>query len=190
MLKAGFGAAIETSHRSYTCWLKNAGKKSKKLTGINISHYDHIREDIEQTIPGFENYNQGWEPGGFYLPIARAKAGLIHHQKAKFNIAVAEPLKLKQGQLMMMTIRSHDRFNTTIYGLDDRYRAYIMKEGVILMNRQDMTRLGLQESDVVDLVNNDDAWAYRSLLPGCTIRHSEGLHRHLLSRNKCAGFHQ
>lgn len=137
---------------------KTLGEKSKINWDKYLSHYDHIREDIEQTIPGFENYNQRVrEPGGFYLPNCSREGRFdTPTQKAKFNIAVAEPLKLKQGQLMMMTIRSHDQFNTTIYGLDDRYRGIYHERRVILMNRQDMAGLGLQESDVVDLVNNDD----------------------------------
>ena len=63
---------------------------------------------------------------------------------------------LQPGELVMMTIRSHDQFNTTIYGLDDRYRGIYNERRVILMNREDMKERDLKEGDVVDLYNDHD----------------------------------
>lgn len=114
-------------------------------------HYDNIRNDIERTIPGFENYNQRVRlPGGFYLPNHTREGKFT---AAPFNIATHTPLQLQPGELLMMTIRSHDQFNTTIYGLDDRYRGIYNERRVILMNGHDIKAHGLTDGDVVDLYN-------------------------------------
>ena len=65
-------------------------------------------------------------------------------------------MPMEKDELMMMTIRSHDQFNTTVYGLNDRYRGIYNERRVILMNEKDITDRGLQDGDVVDLVNNHD----------------------------------
>ena len=123
-----------------------------------LQHYDHIRDDIERTIPGFEKYNERVrEPGGFYLPNCNREGSFdTETKKAQFNIATFKPVALAADELMMMTIRSHDQFNTTIYGLDDRYRGIYNERRVIMMNRQDMIDRQLQEEDVVDLYNYHD----------------------------------
>jgi len=74
-------------------------------------------------------------------------------KKALFNIAACKPVAVASDELVMMTIRSHDQFNTTIYGLDDRYRGIYNERRVIMMNRQDMNDRQLKEGDVVDLYN-------------------------------------
>ncbi len=123
-----------------------------------LQHYDHIRDDIERTIPGFENYNERVrQPGGFYLPNCNRDGSFdTETKKARFNIAVTSPFQLKEDELMMMTIRSHDQFNTTIYGLDDRYRGIYNERRVIMMNQGDMNRFQLKEKDVVDIYNYTD----------------------------------
>ena len=123
-----------------------------------LQHYDHIRADIERTIPGFENYNvQVRKPGGFYLPNCNRDGNFdTETTKAQFNIAEFHPTVLADDELMMMTIRSHDQFNTTIYGLDDRYRGIYNERRVIMMNREDMNKRELEEGDVVDICNYDD----------------------------------
>lgn len=120
--------------------------------------YDHIRSAIERTIPGFENYNQRVrERGGFYLPNA-ARIGNFNtwNGKANFNLAAIPEQVLADDEFIMMTIRSHDQFNTTIYGLDDRYRGIFHERRVILMNPFDISRAGLQNGGVVDLFNYSD----------------------------------
>lgn len=119
-----------------------------------IDHYDHIRDAIEQVIPGFENYNQRVrEPGGFYLPNgARERKFNTPSGKAIFTINQMPAWQLQDNEYIMMTIRSHDQFNTTIYGLDDRYRGIRHERRVVLMNREDMRAAGLQEKQVVDLI--------------------------------------
>lgn len=133
------------------------GDKSKVDWDKYLQHYDHIRNDIEKTIPGFDDYNKRVRiPGGFYLPNCNREGNFdTADQKAQFNIATFHTTQLKTGELMMMTIRSHDQFNTTIYGLDDRYRGIYNERRVIMMNRADMNELNLEEGDVVDLCNDE-----------------------------------
>jgi anaerobic selenocysteine-containing dehydrogenase len=121
-----------------------------------LQHYDHIRSAIEQTIPGFGDYNKRLrDPGGFYLPNCnRDGAFNTLTKKAHFNIAPLHTIHLHEGELLMMTIRSHDQFNTTIYGLNDRYRGIYQERRVILMNQGDMNQRNLKQGDVVDLYNH------------------------------------
>jgi len=121
-----------------------------------LLHYDHIRNDIEKAIPGFDQYNQRVrEKGGFYLPNgARINQYHTTTQKANFTVTTPEKIKLAPGELIMMTIRSHDQFNTTIYGLDDRYRGVHNERRVIFLNEKDMERFNLSRLEKVDLVSN------------------------------------
>jgi molybdopterin-dependent oxidoreductase alpha subunit len=123
-------------------------------------HYDYIREDIERVIPGFNSYNQRVRhPGGFYLPnTAREGRFNTASGKAHFNVAALNMPILADDEYMMMTIRSHDQFNTTIYGLDDRYRGVYHERRVIFMNAADIARAGLKPGDVVDLYNDHDGF--------------------------------
>ena len=142
------------------CMLAKAtlGNRSKVNWDKYLEHYDHIRDDIEKTIPGFEQYNERVrKPAGFYLPNCNRDGTFdTASKKAHFNIADVVSTVLEPGELMMMTIRSHDQFNTTIYGLDDRYRGIYNERRVILMNREDMNKQQLEEGDVVDIYNNAD----------------------------------
>ena len=114
------------------------GNRSKINWDKYLQHYDAIRDDIESTIPGFENYNERVRiPGGFYLPNCNREGNFdTASAKAHFNIATFTSLPMKEDELMMMTIRSHDQFNTTIYGLNDRYRGIYNERRVIFMNQQ------------------------------------------------------
>lgn len=120
--------------------------------------YDRIRDWIEATIPGFAQYNERVRrPEGFYLPNgARDRNFSTPNAKAQFTVHAYQPIALKNNALLMMTIRSHDQFNTTVYGLDDRYRGIYNERRVILMNTEDMEKQGLQSGDVVDLFNDTD----------------------------------
>lgn len=132
------------------------GERSKVSWQHYMEHYDYIREDIEKVIPGFNNYNRRVRhPGGFYLPN-NARDGRFNTAtgKANFNVANVTVQQLAADEYMMMTIRSHDQFNTTIYGLDDRYRGIYQERRVILMNSRDIASAGLRPRDVVDLINN------------------------------------
>jgi anaerobic selenocysteine-containing dehydrogenase len=119
-----------------------------------VANYDNIRAAIERTIPGFENYNaRVRQPGGFYLPNGPREGRFnTPSGKARFTVHPMPNHELQDGELVMMTIRSHDQFNTTIYGLDDRYRGIFNERRVVLMNAADVAELGFAAGDVVDLV--------------------------------------
>ena len=75
------------------------------------------------------------------------------NSKANFSISLAQVPEVKENELIMITIRSHDQFNTTIYGMNDRYRGIKDERRVIFMNEKDMAKRGLKKLDVVDLFN-------------------------------------
>ncbi len=116
-------------------------------------NYDNIRNLIEQVIDGFNNFNaRVRQSGSFYLPNApREQQFTTFDKKAHFTINPAPKWTLQQGEYMMMTLRTHDQFNTTIYGLDDRYRGVYNERRVVLMNPKDIAAAGLKVNDVVDL---------------------------------------
>jgi len=118
-----------------------------------MEDYSLIRKDIQELISGFENYNQQLaKPAGFYLPNgARNRQFNTRKKKAMFSINKLSDKKLKEGEFMMMTIRSHDQFNTTIYGLDDRYRGVFNERRVIFMNPKDMELNGFYKEQVVSI---------------------------------------
>lgn len=130
-------------------------KESKVNWDLYLEDYDYIRNDIELVIPGFDSYNQRVRQlGGFYLPNG-ARMGKFNtlQGKAMFNAADVTYNKLADDELLMMTIRSHDQFNTTIYGLDDRYRGITNERRVIFMNEEDIKKHGVKAGDIVDLYN-------------------------------------
>jgi len=145
------------SEPTIVCRLAKAtlGSRSKIDWDKYEQQYDRIRDDIERTIPGFENYNQRVrKPGGFYLPNCNRDGNFeTASQKAQFNVAHFVDPQLKEDEFMMMTIRSHDQFNTTIYGLDDRYRGIYNERRVILMNARDIRTSSLKDGEAVDLYN-------------------------------------
>jgi molybdopterin-dependent oxidoreductase alpha subunit len=118
-------------------------------------NYDIIRNMIQATIPGFENYNERVrDPQGFVLPNGARNADFSSiGGKAKFTVNEIPDNKLKQGEFHMTTVRTHDQFNTTIYGLNDRYRGIFNERRVILINEEDMKDQTLEKGDVVDLWN-------------------------------------
>jgi len=120
--------------------------------------YDRIRERIAHTIPGFDDYNRRVrEPGGFYLPnLARERKFITATGKANFTVHPLPRHALAPGQFLMMTMRSHDQFNTTIYGLDDRYRGIYNERRVVFLNAEDVREAGLKKGSVVDLVSHFD----------------------------------
>ncbi|HEY0386443.1 MAG TPA: FdhF/YdeP family oxidoreductase, partial [Pyrinomonadaceae bacterium] len=96
--------------------------------------YDLIRAHIEKVIPGFDDYNRRVrEPGGFYLPNS-PREGRFNTDtgRARFTVHALPEHDLQPGQFLMMTMRSHDQFNTTVYGLDDRYRGIYNERRVVL----------------------------------------------------------
>ncbi|WP_454242146.1 FdhF/YdeP family oxidoreductase [Pseudomonas sp. HLS-6 TE3448] len=128
-----------------------------------VADYARIRELISQTIPGFEDFNQRLaRPGGFYLGnSASQRQWNTASGKANFK-ANALPDDLlhecvrASGQvpdLIMQSMRSHDQYNTTIYGLDDRYRGVKGQRDVLFANEADIIRLGFRPGQKVDIVS-------------------------------------
>jgi molybdopterin-dependent oxidoreductase alpha subunit len=131
-----------------------------KSTSVNweelVKDYARIRELIERVVPGFDNYNlRVREPGGFYLPNpARKRVFKTADGKAAFTIHELPSHNLQPDQFLMMTIRSHDQFNTSVYSLNDRYRGIHNGRRVVFLNRDDMRLAGLQARQVVDLISH------------------------------------
>jgi len=132
------------------------GDQSKVKWSSMKNDYDLIRDKIEAVIPGFDSYNKRVrQPEGFYLPNG-AREGTFNTKsgKAEFTINELPKNSLKKNEFAMMTIRSHDQYNTTIYGLDDRYRGIYNERRVVLMNKEDMNNMSLRSKDVVDIIEN------------------------------------
>ncbi|MDX2250435.1 MAG: FdhF/YdeP family oxidoreductase [Bacteroidia bacterium] len=123
-----------------------------------VADYDRIRQLIEDCIPGFEDYNlRVRKPGGFYLPNgARERKFNTPDGKAHFSVTHLPDNHLPPGAYLMMTLRSHDQYNTTIYGLDDRYRGIYNERRVVLMNPADMEKAGFEAEELVNLVSEYD----------------------------------
>ncbi len=112
--------------------------------------YDKIRDKIEEVIPGFDQYNQRIRTDtGFYLPNPARDRSFTKTGKAKFTVNALTDNQLESHQYTLMTLRSHDQYNTTIYGLDDRYRGIKNGRKIIFMNMSDMQKQGLGELDLV-----------------------------------------
>ncbi len=124
-----------------------------------IGQYDRIRTDISDVIGGFEQYNQRIENGNeFYLPN-NARVGdfsKLPGGRAHFSICPLPFHEMEQDDFLLMTIRSHDQFNTTIYGLDDRYRGIYGERRVVLMNQDDMDRMQIQNKELITLLSTYD----------------------------------
>ena len=146
------------SETAIVCGIADATLKKSKVNWNELTtNYDLIRDKIEKTISGFDNYNKRVrEKGGFYLPnnardnnFSPTKTG-----KANFTINKTSEIKLNDDELIMMTIRTHDQYNTTIYGLNDRYRGILNERRVILMNRDDMKNRSLKKLDVINITSH------------------------------------
>ncbi len=121
-----------------------------------IENYDRIRDLIAQTIPSFEDFNERVrEPGGFHLYNgARERKFDTASGKAHFTINEAPDLSLPDGTFRMMTVRTHDQYNTTVYGNDDRYRGIRGGRRVVFMHQDDMKEAGITPGSLVDLSND------------------------------------
>ncbi|WP_204809055.1 FdhF/YdeP family oxidoreductase [Mycobacterium riyadhense] len=118
--------------------------------------YDTIRDAIAAVVPGCSDYNRKVRaPDGFQLPHPPRDAREFHTSTGKANFAI-NPLQwvpVPPGRLVLQTLRSHDQYNTTIYGLDDRYRGVKGGRRVVFVNPTDIETLGLTAGDRVDLVS-------------------------------------
>ncbi|MER6650780.1 FdhF/YdeP family oxidoreductase [Streptomyces sp. NPDC000971] len=118
--------------------------------------YGTIRDRISRVVPGFEDFNaRVARPGGFTLPHAPRDERRFPTAtgKANFTAAPVEYPELPEGRLLLQTLRSHDQYNTTIYGLDDRYRGIKGGRRIVMVNPQDAQDLGLADGSYTDLVS-------------------------------------
>ena len=122
-----------------------------------VADYSRIRDRISRVIPGFERFNERvLEPGGFRLPNGareRRFDTVGGGSKAVLTVNPLPRLNLADGEFLLMTIRSHDQFNTTVYGLDDRYRGIRGERRVVFMNEEDASEAGLDASSRVDVTS-------------------------------------
>nr|WP_218680766.1 FdhF/YdeP family oxidoreductase [Rhodococcus qingshengii] len=118
--------------------------------------YDLIRDSISRVVPGFENFNtKVRQKEGFGLPHPPRDSRTFETNTGKANFAVNDLvwLPVPAGRLMLQTMRSHDQYNTTIYGLDDRYRGVKGGRRVLFVNTRDIEALGYSDGDHVDLIS-------------------------------------
>jgi molybdopterin-dependent oxidoreductase alpha subunit len=118
--------------------------------------YSRIRDRISRVVPGFEDFNtRVAHPGGFQLPHAPRDERRFPTAtgKANFTAAPVEHPELPAGRLLLQTMRSHDQYNTTIYGLDDRYRGIKDGRRIVLVNPDDARELGLADGTYTDMVS-------------------------------------
>ena len=132
------------------------GEKSPVDWNALIGNYDLIRDHIEHVVPGFDRFNERIKQGPFYLPNGPRDQRKFNTPtgKAAFTVHTLPQESHEPGQLIMMTIRTHDQFNTTIYGLDDRYRGVYNGRRVIFMNQEDIGERGLVQGQLVDLTSH------------------------------------
>jgi len=123
--------------------------------------FNLIRDHIEAVLPGFQNYNQTIQTQkGFYLPNPPRDQQSFNTPNKKANFSISKLIgngdvesrgKIQEDEYILFTIRTHDQFNTTIYGLDDRYRGIYNARRVLLMNRKDLKKEKLKALDEVDV---------------------------------------
>ncbi|RKH33438.1 hypothetical protein D7Y13_17170 [Corallococcus praedator] len=132
------------------------GARSKVPWLSLVEDYDRVRELISRCIPGFEDFNRRVrESGGFALPNGPREGRFpTPDGKAHFTVHTMPRLKLEPGQLLMMTLRSHDQYNTTVYGLDDRYRGIHQGRRVVFLHPEDVKARGLSAGQKVDLTSH------------------------------------
>lgn len=157
----GVGKPIADTQRSET-WIvaqiAHAVLGSEKVDWLGLADdYNKIRDHIAATIPGFSDFNARCDiKGGFYLGNAAAELRFsTPNEKAQFSSAALPATLFPQLDVdvpfTLQTLRSHDQYNTTIYGLDDRYRGVYGQREVLFMNPEDLEELGYIAGDNVDI---------------------------------------
>ena len=148
--------------------IANATLPNSKVPWLDlVADYDKIRDLIEKTIPGFESFNERIRtPGGFRLPLPPTERKWpTASGKAMFSVygGVKEDADVfgSEEVLRLITLRSHDQYNTTIYAMDDRYRGVFGRRDVLFMNEADLSARGLEHGDLVDI---------ETIVPGRKLR--------------------
>ncbi|HBE9078193.1 FdhF/YdeP family oxidoreductase [Serratia fonticola] len=158
----GIGKPLADTQRSETaivCGIADAVLGNQKLDWLELADdYSLIRQHIQATIPGFDDFNQRCEqPGGFYLGNAAAELRFATQSgKAEFSAAplpdtLFPQIGAEKAPFVLQTLRSHDQYNTTIYGLDDRYRGVYGQREVLFIHPEDLADLGLQDGELVEI---------------------------------------
>jgi molybdopterin-dependent oxidoreductase alpha subunit len=121
--------------------------------------YEAIREKIDLVAKGFQDTGERSGGVGYYLPNNAREADFskMPNGRAKITVNPLPEHELAEGEFLLMTLRSHDQFNTTIYGMDDRYRGVYNERRVLFMNRGDMEAHGIKKEDIVHLSSVYDA---------------------------------
>ena len=157
-------AETQHSETAIVCGIANAVFAQQPAEGRALDwlaladDYNLIRDHIGATTPGFDDFNARCEqPGGFYLGSAAAAMQFATPSgKAEFCASMLPDslfpqIAGEQAPFVLQTLRSHDQYNTTIYGLDDRYRGVYGQREVLFINPQDLTELALEEGDLVEI---------------------------------------
>lgn len=148
--------------------------------------YSAIRDHIEAVVPGFDRFNErAGRPEGFALPhpVRDSCTFPTATGRARLTVNPLVVLDVPDGHLLLQTIRSHDQFNTTIYGLDDRYRGISQGRRVVFTHPDDLAALGVADGDLVDLVGHADD-------PGVAPRRAEAFRAvaYSVARGTCAAY--
>jgi len=132
------------------------GERTRIPWNTLVLNYDRIRDHIAAVVPGFQNFNERVRvPTGFVLPnAARDRRWDTASGRAQFTVSELGSIERQPDQLLLTTLRSHDQYNTTIYGLDDRYRGISGGRKVVFMNAADIAARGLANGDLVDLTSH------------------------------------
>ena len=118
--------------------------------------HDIVRDRIAEVVPGFEDFNTRVRvPGGFQLPHGRRDERRFDTATglARFTANPVETIDVPEGHLLLQTMRSHDQYNTTIYGMDDRYRGVHGARHVVFVHADDLASAGLSDGDLVDITS-------------------------------------
>ncbi len=122
-------------------------------------NYSVIRKHISRVVPGCESYEVNvHRPGGFVMPHPPRDSRTFDTKsgRAEFVVSPIDVLQVPDGHLILQTLRSHDQFNTTIYGLSDRYRGIEGGRRVIFLHHDDISHLGFKDGDFVDITTRWD----------------------------------
>ena len=120
--------------------------------------YESIRSLIDKTVKGFQNTSEQSKGHGYYLPnnVRDRDFSKLPNGKAQLTLNTLSAVEMEDDELLLMTIRAHDQFNTTIYGLHDRYRGIHNERRIVLLNPVDMTKRGIEKQQVLNLTSTYD----------------------------------
>ena len=133
-----------------------AGKSTVDWDAL-AADYSKVRDAVSRVVPGFQDFNDRIQQGGFFAPVPpKERVFQTATGKARFSVTPIRSIALDLGQFLMMTIRTHDQFNTVVYGLDDRYRGIYNGRRVVFMNPEDIAAQGFNDGQLVDITSHFD----------------------------------